>query len=344
MEMMNRMRLVDLKTIVSERVEIPVPEKDQVLIKVVNIGVCGSDISAFYGKHPYIPCPIVLGHEFSGYIEKVGADVKNFELGTKVTVLPHVGCGKCEACKNETYNLCEDLKVIGCQTTGAHAEFVIAPAKVVFKLPDTMSMEEGAFVEPASVGYHGVKKAMIPGDNVLIMGSGTIGAFALQAAVALGAKKVIIADYLEERLELAKNLGASGVINLSAETLEEGLTRIIGSPKKIDYFCECVGGNGKAMEQIIKIARRGTRIASIGIISNNYSLPNLPDVTEHELKLFGSSMFVPSDFKDVIELMGQGKIKVDGMITHRYKLTDIKKMYEMIDSKKEKFFKIMISI
>ncbi len=344
MEMMNRMRLVDLKTMVSERVEIPVPEKDQVLIKVVNVGVCGSDISAFYGKHPYIPCPIVLGHEFSGYIEKVGAGVTDFEPGDRVTVLPHIGCGKCEACKNETYNLCEDLKVIGCQTTGAHAEFVVAPAKVVFKLPDTMSMEEGAFVEPASVGYHGVKNGMAPGDNVLVMGSGTIGVFALQAAIALGAGNVIIADYLDERLALAKSLGADGTVDLSAETLEEGLTRLIGSPKKIDYFCECVGGNGRAMEEIIKLARRGTRITSIGILSSNYSLPNLPDVTEHELKVFGSSMFVPDDFRDVIELMGRGKIRVDGMVTHRYKLADIKTMYEMIDGKKEKFFKIMISI
>ena len=344
METMKRARLVSLKNIQIETVEKPKPKRGEVLIRVRKCGVCGSDISAFYGKHTYIHFPIVLGHEFSGDIAEVGEGVNNVAVGDRVTVLPHVGCGKCDACRQEKYNLCNDLIVIGCQTTGAYAEYVIAPAKVTFKLPDEMTYEQGACVEPSSVGYHGVKRGVKKGDVVVVMGAGTIGFFATQGANAVGASKTIVCDFNRERLEMASRFGASAVVNLGKESLKEGLTRILGSTVPVDCFMDCVGFDGSAMKDIISVARRGATVVSIGIIAKEFNIPNIPDLTEHELNVLGSSMFWPQDFADVIRLISEGKIKVDGIISHRYKIADIKEMFEMVDKHKENFMKIMLDI
>lgn len=344
MEDMKRARLVSFKNIQIETVEKPIPKKDEVLIRVKKCGICGSDISAYYGKHPYIPFDLVLGHEFSGDVVEIGSDVKNVTVGDKVTVLPHVGCGTCRACQDEKYNLCNDLIVIGCQTNGAYAEYVTAPAKVTFRLPDQMTYEQGACVEPAAVGYHGAKRGVSKGDTVVVLGAGTIGLFALQGAIALGAAKTIICDYNSDRLDLALKYGASDRIDLNKETLKEGLDRILESANVVDCFMDCVGFDGSAIRDIISAARRGANIVSVGIIASNFNIPNIPDITEHELNVFGSSMFWPQDFLDVIQLISDGKIQVDGLVSHRYRIADIQKLFDMVDKHEESYMKIMMDI
>ena len=170
MDTMKRIMLRSYKNFEPQVVEIPEPAKGEVLVKVSHLGVCGSDISAYYGKQPYIPFPIVLGHELSGTIAKVGPDTDALPVGTRCTVLPHVPCRKCRACAEQRYNHCMKLQVIGCQTTGAQAEYLIAPADMIFELPESITMEQGAMVEPMAVTYHGMKKGVVPGDNVVILG------------------------------------------------------------------------------------------------------------------------------------------------------------------------------
>ena len=152
---MKRMKLVDLKKIEYEEVEKPKPRKDEALIKIAKVGMCGTDILAYYGKHPHIKCPNVLGHEFSRILEAVGEGVNGIKKGSKVTVIPHLGCNICESCNQQACNYCEDLKCIGCKSTGAYAEYIVVPAKIVVTLPDRMPMEDSAFVEPASVAIMG---------------------------------------------------------------------------------------------------------------------------------------------------------------------------------------------
>lgn len=342
METMKRTHLLSYKNIVIEEIEIPKPKAGEVLIRVKKCGVCGSDVSAYYGKHTYIPFPIVLGHEFSGDIVEIGEEVENVKKGDRVTVLPHVGCGKCPACKAGKYNLCNELLVIGCQTTGAFAEYVIAPAKVTFPLPEKMTYEQGACVEPAAVGYHGARRGVKKGDRVVVMGAGTIGFFAMQGALAFGAEKVIMCDYDAKRLELAKECGSYDTIHLGEEGLQEGLERIFGNALEADVFMDCVGFNGSAMTEIVKTARRGATVVSIGIIAKEHEVPNLPDITEHELNYFGSSMFWPEDFDEVIQLISEGKIQTEKIITHHYKMADIQQMYDMVDAHKESYMKIML--
>jgi len=218
------------------------------------------------------------------------------------------------------------------------------PKEMVMPIPDTMSMDDAAMVEPACVAYHGAKRGEITDkDNVLIYGAGPIGIFCMQSCKALGARKVYIADIDPWRLELARSLGADETIDLSKTTIDEALGSC-GSVKEIDVFFDCVGGKGQVFDEILRIARRGTRVVIVGVLQNEYNIPHLPDFVQHELRLSGTTMYVPQDYRDMIRFMGDGIIKTTGMITHYYKLEQIKDVFKMIEDRSEKFFKIMITV
>jgi len=324
--------------------ERPSPGKGEILLKVERCGVCGSDPTIYRGLHPYAKKPLVMGHEFSGIIEELGENVTHLKKGMRVTVIPHVVCGKCKPCQTGTYNFCEELKCMGAEADGAHVNFVNVDAKMVLPIPETMTMDDAAMVEPACVAYHGAKRGEIkPEDVALVVGAGPIGIFAMQSCKVLGARKVIIADLDEWRLELAKKLGADGIINVAKETIEQGLERILGNAKDVDVFYDCVGEKGKVFDEILKIARRGTRIVIIGVLQNEFNIPHLPDFVQHELRISGTTMYVPQDYKEMIDLMGKGKISTKGMITHYFSIEEITEVFDMIESRKEPYFKIMLT-
>lgn len=342
MSMMKRMMLKSYKHFEPQVVEIPEPAKGEVLVKVSHLGVCGSDISAYYGKQPYIPFPIVLGHELSGTIAKIGPDTEALPVGTRCTVLPHVPCRHCRACEEQRYNHCMKLRVIGCQTTGAQAEYLIAPADMIFELPESITMEQGAMVEPMAVTYHGMKKGVKPGDNVLIMGAGGIGLFAMQAAFILGAKNVYMADFASNRLELAMNLGATATFDLSKDSLASYLATL---DEPITLFSDCVGGSGDALDTIMDVAERGVRVINIGVLAPGCIVKHLPDLSEKEFTFYGSNMFVPQDFRDVIYHLAAGEYKTDGIVTHRVTLDEVPKLFEdVVDKRTEPYIKLMILI
>ena len=330
--------------LVFDHIEIPSPGKDEILLKVERCGVCGSDPTIYRGLHPYAKQPLVMGHEFSGTIEKLGDNVRHLKKGMRVTVIPHVVCGKCKPCQTETYNFCEELKCMGAEADGAHANYVNVDSKMVLPIPDTMTFDDAAMVEPACVAYHGARRGEIkPGEIALVIGAGPIGIFAMQSCRILGANKVIIADFDPWRLNLAEKLGADGIINVRNESLEQGLTRILGNVKDVDVFYDCVGEKGKVFDEILRIARRGTRIVIIGVLQTEYYIPHLPDFVQHELRISGTTMYVPQDYRDMIDLMGKGKISTKGMITHYFKISDLKEVFKMIDSRTEPYFKIMLT-
>ena len=342
---MLRVTLVNPKELVIDQTDIPTPGKGEVMIKVLRVGVCGSDPTIYYGRHPYVKYPVVMGHEFSGTVEALGEGVNGPVIGTRVTVIPHLVCGKCKACKSETYNFCEELKCTGAEADGAHQQYKCMPAEMVMPIPDSMTMDDAATVEPACVAYHGAKRGELKSeDKVLIIGAGPIGIFCMQSCKALGAKEVYIADMDAWRLNLAKELGADGIIDVSKESLTDGLSRLTGGHKEIDVFFDCVGEKGKVFDQILQLARRGTRIVIVGVLQNGYDIPHLPDFVQHELRISGTTMYVPQDYREMIQLMGEGRIKTTGMLTHYFKLEEIKTVFDMIEKREEKFFKIMLTV
>jgi L-iditol 2-dehydrogenase len=332
-------------TIERQTVAIPSPGKDEVLIRVTHCGVCGSDPTIYHGLHPYAISPLVMGHEFAGRVVARGQGVKSPKEGARVAVIPHLVCGVCRPCREHVTNFCEKLRCMGAEANGAHCEYLCVPAEMTLALPADMSLEQAALLEPACVSYHAAKRGdLTRQDTVLVIGAGPIGNFAMQSCKALGARKVIIADLVESRLELALRCGADGVINTAHTTLEEGLQRLLGDPKAVDVFYDCVGGKGRVLNQILSIARRGTRIVVVGVLQSGTDVPLLPDFVQHELRLSGTTMYIPQDYRDMIRLMAKGTICTEGIVTHHFGFEDIPSIFQMVDAGKEPFFKIMINV
>ncbi len=164
-------------------VEKPVPAENEVLIAIQRIGVCGSDIHVYHGKHPYTSYPVVQGHEVSGIVAGVGKGVQDFMPGDKVVFMPQVTCGQCYPCQHGMEHICESLKVMGFQTGGAAQEYFPVDARKALKLPNGVSLDEGAMVEPVSVAVHALRRGgFVPGMKVLVLGAGTIGNLVAQVA------------------------------------------------------------------------------------------------------------------------------------------------------------------
>ena len=216
-------------TIEFREVPIPVPSRDEVLIKTMRIGICGSDIHVYHGKHPFTKYPVTQGHEVSGQIVALGDGVTRFAVGQKVTLEPQVVCGRCYPCRHGKYNLCEKLKVMGFQTTGAASEYFIAKASRVTLLPQEMSYDEGAMIEPLAVTVHAVNRAgSIAGQKVAILGAGPIGILLAQSAKALGAAQTLITDISAYRLKLAQECGVDFCVNTTQEDFNEAMLRCFG--------------------------------------------------------------------------------------------------------------------
>lgn len=326
--------------------EIPRPGKGEVLIRVRRVGVCGSDAAIYFGRHPYVSYPLVMGHEYAGEIAKPGQGVDSLKAGQRVAVIPHLTCGKCPACKAQKFNFCEELKCTGAEADGAHCTYKVMPAVMAVPIPDNLSMDDAAQLEPACVAYHAAKRGDIQkGDIALVIGAGPIGNFCMQSIKALGAFRVFIADIDERRLALASSLGADGVIDTSREKLGDGLKRLAGGIKNVGVFFDCVGQKGEVLDEIIRLAGRGSRVVVAGVLQMGYNIPRLPDFVQHELRLSGTTMYVPQDYREMIMHMEAGRIRTDGMVTHVFPLTDAVRVFkEYIEGKKERYFKIMFTL
>lgn len=338
---MRRYNLIEPQQLVKEEVASPEPGPGEVVIAVKSVGICGSDIHAYYGQHPYVPCPIVLGHEFSGQVTQVGADISKAWVGQRVTALPSLICGQCHNCRAGRFNICQNLKVIGCQTDGAMAEFVKAPADRLFHLPDDMSWEEGALVEPLAVAVHAVHMVgNIVGQRIVVYGGGTIGLCVLQAAKALGAKEAILSEPDAFRRNLAHELGADYVIDPNAVKPAEWLKNTFG-PEGIDLAFECVGIES-TIGQAILSNRKGTAIVVVGVFSRPVTV-DLGLVQDRELQILGTLMYTKTDFSEALQLLSEGKVQGLPMITHRLELDDAVRAFDVIQDERDKCVKLMIT-
>lgn len=319
----------------------PTPGPGELLIAVAVVGICGSDLHAYHGKHPFITLPVTPGHEFAGTVVEVGADVADFQPGDRVTVEPSLVCGKCYNCTHGHYNICEKLAVIGCQTTGAMADYLTVPAAKALRLPATLTWDQAALAEPLAVAVHAVRLAeFAPGARVLVLGAGAIGLMMLQAAKALGAGRVLVTDLLPERLALALQLGADGAINPAADDLETAMERLFGH-ERADVIFECVGV-GATARQAIHVARKGTRIILAGVFENDVAIP-LGLVQDHELSIVGTLMYAGDDFATALALLETGQVQAKPLITHRFPLEEAARAFAVADSRTEAL-KVLIEV
>jgi len=324
--------------------DIPIPKlgENDVLIKMMRIGVCGSDIHVYHGKHPYTDYPITQGHEVSGKIEKIGSNVKNLKTGDKVTILPQEVCNQCYSCTHGRNHICDNLKVMGFQTTGAGSEFFAIDTEKVIKLPENMTYEQGAMIEPCAVAVHAVSRGGdISGFNLLVLGAGPIGNLVGQAAKALGAKAVMITDLSDFRLGIAKAVGIDFTINPTKQNMTEEILDAFG-PDKADLIIECVGAN-ETIDVAIENARKGSAIILVGVFGDKPTV-DLGFVQDRELRLIGTLMYQTNDYIKAIELVDNKKMILEPLMTMHFPFEDYDKAYKYIDDKKDKVMKVFIDV
>lgn len=324
-------------------VDKPTLQDNEVVIQTRRIGVCGSDIHVFHGLHPYTSYPVVQGHEVSGIVAEVGSQVEGLAPGDKVTFTPQVTCGKCYPCTHGMYHICESLKVMGFQTGGAAQEYVAIGADKVLKVPENVTLDQAAMVEPISVAVRALSRAGedLQGKNVLVLGAGTIGNLVAQVAKAYGAKAVMATDISDYKLDKAKECGIDFVVNPDKEDLSEAILRDFG-PDRADLILECVGVQ-ETVTQAIENARKGTTIVVVGVFSEKLEV-DLGLVQDRELSLVGTLMYQKRDYERAIELVASGKLSLDAMITHRFPFEHYLDAYQTIEEAKDNIMKVMIAL
>ena len=324
--------------------EVPVPEvkPGQVLVKIQKIGICGSDIHVYHGKHPFTKYPVTQGHEVSGEIAQIGQGVEGFSVGQKVTIQPQVVCGKCYPCRHGKYNLCEELKVMGFQTTGVASEYFAVDAAKVTPLPQEMSFDEGAMIEPLAVAVHAVRKfGDMQGMRVAVLGAGPIGILVAQAAKGMGAESVLITDISDLRLEKARQCGVDFCVNTREADFGEALVSSFG-PDKADVIYDCAGNN-VTMGQAIRCARKGSTIILVAVFAGMAEV-DLAVLNDHELDLNTTMMYRNEDYLEAIELVRAGKVDLKPLISKHFAFRDYAEAYRYIDENRETTMKVIIDV
>ena len=322
----------------------PVPQvrEDQVLVKIFRVGICGSDIHVYHGKHPYTSYPVVQGHEVAGEIVEKGARVRAFSVGDRVTIQPQLVCGKCFPCTHGQYHICDNLKVMGFQTTGTASDFFAVEAEKVLKLPSGMPFDYGAMVEPLAVGVHALGRGgSVKGKKVLVLGAGPIGNLAAQAARGMGAAAVAITDISEFRLGIAASCGIENRLNAAGADVGAYIPSVFG-PDKADLILECVGANPTA-GQAVANARKGTDIIIVGVFGEK-AIVDMGLVQDRELRLIGTLMYQEKDFRVAIELIEKGRVTLAPLITDHFAFLDYQKAYQHIEAHRDNSMKVMMDI
>lgn len=323
-------------------VPVPQPQRGQVLIEVKRVGICGSDIHVYHGMHPFTSYPITQGHELSGQIVALGADVSDFTVGQRVTIEPQVFCGKCYPCRHGKYNLCDELKVMGFQTTGACSTYFAVDAAKVDLLPDDVSYDEGAMIEPLAVTVHAAKQfADIQGANVAILGAGPIGILLAQSVKALGARQVLITDVSDYRLSVAKSVGADFTVNTANSNFGDALIAAFGADKA-DVIYDCAG-NDVTMGQAIRYARKGSTIILVAVFAKMASV-DLAVLNDHELDLNTTMMYRHEDYVDAISFVHKGLVQLKPLMSRHFPFRAFHDAYVYIDENREKTMKVLIDV
>lgn len=319
--------------------EKPKVQEGEALLKILYGGICGSDLSSYRGTMKYITYPRVPGHEFSAEIKEIGENEEGFKVGDLVTANPYFTCGQCYSCSKGLINCCSSSKTMGIQREGAYSQYITMPISRLFH-SNGLSAKTLALVEPFCIGYHGVKRANIQkGENVLVIGAGTIGIMAAVSALAKGAN-VTISDVAKDKLTKAKTFGIQNIIlNDNPENFSKKVKEITNG-NGYDVTIEAVG-LPQTFLSCIDAAAFGARMIQVGVGHSNVDF-NFTLIQQKELAIFGSRNARPEDFEEAIEMLSSGIISIDDVVTDMYKMEDAKKAFEDFNNNSGSMLKVMI--
>ncbi len=340
-----------------EERDIPEPADDQVLIRVKACGVCGSDIAYYWGESPLETedgkGPLIIGHEFTGEVTKVGAlpaKLGLFEPGDRVVVDPVQYCNACEICKRGQVNLCEKKAVLGVSDDGGFAEYCVSHYTGLHKLPDNVSYEQGALTEPLACATYALQNAAVnPGDFAVIIGPGAIGIMMLQLVKSSGAGKVVLVGTRDYRLEVGKALGADEIINTkdsSSPYYTADLKEKIGD-MTAEKFADVVitpTGAVPAMEQAFEISGRRARIVFFGLpgADDYIKIPALDTIFWDKTIQF--SWLAPFTWPTALQALSAGLVNVDPLITHSIELENLVQGLSDVRERKGNVMKAVVSM
>ncbi|QEN08047.1 L-threonine 3-dehydrogenase [Oceanispirochaeta crateris] len=310
--------------------EIPVPKENELLIEVFASGICGTDLHIFKGdyKGTY---PIVPGHELSGIVRKAGKKIRTIKVGDRVALEPNISCGVCYNCLNNRQHFCENIEAIGVTLPGGMAQFVCAPEQAVFPIVD-LSFEEAAFMEPLSCVLHGVEQVNPHlADTVLLIGAGPIGLLLLQSFLVKGCSSIHIVDRDEERLKIAKEMGASYV------------SQDLSSLEKESYHIVCdATGVTSLMEATLNYVRPAGRILWFAVPHVDAKVSISPfEMFAKEISIFSTYTSCRNSWQ-ALSLLQSGRIRVKELISHRLSLEDFERGLKILETHSEPAMKIMI--
>lgn len=327
-------------------IEMPNPKEGEVIVKLEYVGICGSDVH--YLEHGKIGDFVVdgdfiLGHECAGTVTQLGENVKNLKVGDRVALEPGITCGQCEFCKTGRYNLCADVEFLATPPYhGCLQNYIAFPENMCFKLPDNVSTKEGALVEPLSVGIHAARQGNVSlGDRVVILGAGCIGLVTLLACKALGASEIIVTDIMPKRLEYARKLGATSVINSAqCDALKE--IEALTAGEGADVVIE-TAGSSVTYSQTPYIVKRGGTIVLVGMAADDIIKFNFA-------KLMGKEAQVKTVFRyrniypQAINAISGGLIDVKPIVTHEFDFEDSAKAFDFVINNKNDVVKAVIKL
>jgi 6-hydroxycyclohex-1-ene-1-carbonyl-CoA dehydrogenase len=310
----------------------PSPGAGEILVRVAACGVCHTDLHYIdHGTPTFKTPPLVLGHEIAGTVAALGAGVSGVKAGDHVLLAAVLTCGQCDACRSGRENICEVSRMLGNDIDGGYAEYVVAPAKDAFALPEGVPLIEGSILADAvTTPYHAVvrRARVAPGDRVVVIGCGGIGLNVVQVANAAGAR-VIAVDKVAKKLDVARALGAEHTIDASVESrVDKAVRKLTGQGADVAF--EAIG-HPATQELAVSCVRTGGRIVLVGYSSENLPL-NAGRVMYRELDVIGSLGCRPADYPRVIALAQTGRIALERMVTHRFPLDRINDAFDVLRS------------
>jgi 2-desacetyl-2-hydroxyethyl bacteriochlorophyllide A dehydrogenase len=304
------------------------------LVRTLQVGVCGSDLHAYHGRHPFITLPVVPGHEAVGTVEAIGDGVTEFRRGDRVILEPNIICGECEHCRSGRYNLCDHLSVVGCggPFNGAMADYFVAPASRFIAADSRLSTTQATMVEPLATATHAVRIAEgVAGKRVAVLGAGTIGLLTMQAARAAGARPLVVTDLSSTKRQFAESLGADATFDpAEAEVVARMRERLGG---RADVVFDCVAIQ-PTMDQAIALAHKGGTVVVVGVPEHDVRVP-LPIIQDREIRIQGSAMYTRQDMLEAMRLIAEGRVEVGSLVTKTFPLDQAGGAFTAADSGRE---------
>jgi len=338
---MKAMYLVKPGKIVEKEIKVPIPREGEVLVRIKAVGVCGSD--AHYYKTGKIGDfvvkePLILGHESAGEIVEIAEGVEELKVGDRVALEPGVPCRKCKFCKAGRYNLCPNIKFMATPLIdGAFTEYVGHPADFCFKLPSSVSYDEGAMFEPLSVGLWAAEKADLkPEDKVAILGAGTIDIMTLQGIIGSGVIDVTVFDVIPFRLNVAQRIGAKSIVDAKEKNVFEQYNN------RFDVVFETAGSR-VTTHNTVNLVKRGGKIILVGMPSQDEVALNINRMISKEIRI--STIFRYANmYPRALSLVSEGKIELKPLISKHFKLCELQKAFEYVINNRDKILKVIIDV